>query len=70
MPPSGMTVGLVRGVKVPLLVWTCIVALDDGYVARVAAANPNQVFRKNGCRGYFGERHVPASEPVSVLSTR
>jgi hypothetical protein len=39
-----MTVGLARGVKVPLLVWTCIVTLDDGYVASVAATNPNQGF--------------------------
>jgi hypothetical protein len=40
--PPGMTVGFARGIEVPLLVWTRIVALDDGYVASVAAANPNQ----------------------------
>jgi hypothetical protein len=37
-----MTVGFARGIEVPLLMWTRIVALDDGYVASVAAANPNQ----------------------------
>jgi hypothetical protein len=37
-----MTVGFARGIEVPLLVWTRIVALDDGYVASVAAANHNQ----------------------------
>jgi hypothetical protein len=39
-----MTVGLARGIEVPLLVWTRIVALDDGYVAFVPATSPNQGF--------------------------
>jgi hypothetical protein len=41
VPPPSMTVGLARGVKVPLLVWTRIFALDDGYVAFVRATSPN-----------------------------
>jgi hypothetical protein len=39
-----MTERLARGVKVPLLVWTPIVALDDGCIASVAATYPNQGF--------------------------
>jgi hypothetical protein len=37
-----MTVGLARGVKVPLLVWTCIVALDDRYVDSVGSGHQPQ----------------------------
>jgi hypothetical protein len=39
-----MTVGLERGVEVPLLVWTCIVTLNDRYLASVAATHPYQGF--------------------------
>jgi hypothetical protein len=39
-----MAVGLAGGIKVPLLVRTSIVALDDGYIASVVATYPNQGF--------------------------
>jgi hypothetical protein len=41
-PPADMAVGLTRGIKVILLVWTCIVTLDDRYVVGIVATYLNQ----------------------------
>jgi hypothetical protein len=43
--PSGMAVGLIGGIKVTILVWTCIVTLDDRYIASIVATYPNQGFK-------------------------